>query len=603
MDDGIVTCLKIGFEEDEPRVLLLTASVFLINSCNIDQLEKIPRNLSEAFLAFLKELWANVRNQMLLSNTMKSNQVGHFYISNIRINNLAESIFRLSINSSQVITFPFEVVKRSIFGLTKSSFEDFMSTHWEVSPFHIKRLSRVLNEGDDVFSSFVQSLHSTETVPSFLSSVLQNLVSCFPISSDELDILSFLKEVRNKLGCPIIYQQDIRVLKTESKFKKEMHFFQESLDSCCKKDSHFFNIDDVLKCEEAYKEGYTVALRGMEFRFESIAAIANGLASMLGQPSVGVNMYLTPPKSQGLACHFDDHCVFVCQLFGTKQWTVFSQPNVQLPRLYDPLDGLHGVDAESSLAECRKILLKEGDILYIPRGFPHEACTDNGGLNGSAGFSLHLTLGIEVEPPFEWEGFAHVALCCWNQSQKQPQYTPFESLSAIPDTISVNLLHVAIGLLGYSDPTFRKACLVAAISLPSETSSWLDLNQSTIFSYLIDNINKKSRFLEVLKSIEVAIQKNEDPFQRIRWLGLLNLEGETYERHDWNFPLMEVDHLFRLCAQHKDKVEAAFMHVKSRFCSEVLFGCVLDSYKMLLEKYRKTRRQYMNGMTSLHYKS
>ena len=67
-----------------------------------------------------------------------------------------------------------------------------------------------------------------------------------------------------------------------------------------------------------YKEGYTVALRGLEFRYQSIAAIADKLEVMFGSPSVGANLYLTPPNSQGLMCHFDDHCVFVCQIFGSK---------------------------------------------------------------------------------------------------------------------------------------------------------------------------------------------------------------------------------------------------------------------------------------------
>ena len=46
-----------------------------------------------------------------------------------------------------------------------------------------------------------------------------------------------------------------------------------------------------MKCEEAYKKGYTIALRGMEFRFESIAAVADTLACLFGQPSVGANLY------------------------------------------------------------------------------------------------------------------------------------------------------------------------------------------------------------------------------------------------------------------------------------------------------------------------
>lgn len=167
----------------------------------------------------------------------------------------------------------------------------------------------------------------------------------------------------------------------------------------------------------------------------------------------------------------------------------------------------------------------------------------------------------------------------------------------------MNVLHVAIGLVGDSDPTFRKACLVAAIYLSSATNYWLDLKQRTIFSHLIDKVNKESRFLEALRNIEVAIQKNEDPFHQIRWLRLLSMDGETIEGNDWNVPFVpfvEMAKLFPLCVRHKDQVEAAFMRVKSRFCDEVLFGDVVDSYKMLLDKYRKVRKQYMDGMVSLH---
>ena len=162
----------------------------------------------------------------------------------------------------------------------------------------------------------------------------------------------------------------------------------------------------------------------------------------------------------------------------------------------------------------------------------------------------------------------------------------------------MNLLHVAIGLIGDSDPTFRKACLVGAMSLPSDISNMLDQNQKTIFSHLINKIDTESGFLDALRIIEVAMQKNEDPFQRIRWLRLLSADGET-TGHDSNFSFMEASKLFPLCVEHKDKAEEAFIHVKSRFCDEVLFVDVLDRYKLLLNKYRKARKQYMNGMISL----
>lgn len=403
MDKGGNICLRIGVKEDDLVVLLLNAAITLINTYDIDQLENMPRKLSEAFSVYLKELWVKVHNQMLLRNTVKFGQDEHFNLSSIRTNNLAESIFRLSINAGHLTTpFPFEVVKKSIFGTRESSFENFILNHWEVSPLLVRSLSKGLNEQDDVFSSFIQYLNLKKTVSSFVLPLLQGLVSCLPIDSDELNILNFLKTVRNELGCLIIYGQDIRVLRTMGHLKEEVHFFQESSEPCIKA-PHFLYIDDILKCEDAYNKGYTIALRGMEFRFESIAAIADGLASLFGQPSVGVNLYLTPPDSQGLARHYDDHCVFVCQLFGTKQWTIVSQPIVSLPRLYEPLDSLHSSKIGNSMAGRTQFLLREGDILYIPRGFPHEACTvaESGGPDETTGFSLHLTLAIEVEPPFE----------------------------------------------------------------------------------------------------------------------------------------------------------------------------------------------------------
>ncbi|CAK7345588.1 unnamed protein product [Dovyalis caffra] len=599
-DKRSVALARIAFKEDGAAVSLLHAAITLINTCNIEQLERIPLKLAEKFLVSLKKLWGKVHNQMLLGNAWTSRRERDLNLRDVTVNNLAESIFRLSINASEnVIPLPSVIIDRKIFGWGELSFENFMLHHWESSPSIVRRLSGSLIEEDDIFSSFAQSLNCKEASPTFLSCVLKNFISCVPIASDELNIISFLEEMRSELGCPIIYHQDIRVLRTEQPLKKEVHFFQKKFDPCCFK-KLAFNTTDIMKCEEAFKEGYTIALRGVEFRFASIAAVADALASLFGQPSVGANIYLTPPNSQGLARHWDDHCVFVCQLVGTKQWTIYSRPNLQLPRLYDPLDREHRFGEENSLAVRRKFLLREGDILYIPRGFPHEACTDDGGSSDLARFSLHVTFGIEVEPPFEWEGFAHVALHCWYQTQKQLHHASIEPLSGTMDLMSVILLHVMIELIGASDSTLRKASLVGADFLPLEANVWLNLDQKTTFNHIMDQINKASKFLEVFRNVEVAIEKNEDPFHRMRWLRHLYQETQTVQEHDWNVPFGEFQNFFPAYAQHKDMAKAAFMQVKSKFCDEVLFEDVIDRYKLLLENYKKARKQYMNGMLSLH---
>jgi lysine-specific demethylase/histidyl-hydroxylase NO66 len=79
---------------------------------------------------------------------------------------------------------------------------------------------------------------------------------------------------------------------------------------------------------------------------------------------------------------------------------IWPNPKPLLPRLYEPFDPLDcTLDDNSGRVE----VLHEGDMMYIPRGYVHEAHTDVGEsqMNAYAGYSLHLTLAIEVEPPFE----------------------------------------------------------------------------------------------------------------------------------------------------------------------------------------------------------
>ncbi|KAI3827644.1 hypothetical protein L1987_01724 [Smallanthus sonchifolius] len=570
------TLFRIGFMEDEYIISLLHVVIILINDCTLEQLRKIPRGLSKILLTYLSKLWAQVHKHIPMNAVQESKRF--FYLSNIRTNNLAESVFRLSMEGIFTTPSKFQEVKKSIF---HNNFESFIVNHWEKSPLLIKNLSNA-SLHDDVFSSFSQLLRSKETVSSFLACLLQNLSSTLPISSDELDIISFLKEARENIGCPLIYQQDIRVVKTLDS-KGEIHFFHRF------HVPYLLNAHDILRCEEAYNDGYTFALRGMEFRFKDIAAVSEGLTSLFGQPSTGVNMYLTPPISQGLVRHRDDHCVLVCQIRGVKRWKIFPNPCPRLPRLYENVD-LEGEIADEIIDLYEEFILREGDILYIPRGFPHEACTiiDDDETNGNAEFSLHLTLAIEIEPPFEWEGFVHVALHHWAHNCNLSSNISRDHSSHDLDDVAVHLMHIAVKLIDDVDPTCRKACLVGAVSSPLVTEDFLQTHQRSIFNHLLNIINSDSNFSDVFSNLEAAIRKNEDLFENLRWV-----------RHLDQKKSMAMEDLFHLVVHQKDKVEAAFMEAKSKFCNEVVFDNVVLHYSLLLGKYRSVRKQYTDGMLAL----
>jgi ribosomal protein L16 Arg81 hydroxylase len=141
---------------------------------------------------------------------------------------------------------------------------------------------------------------------------------------------------------------------------------------------------------EAYARGCTILQSGIQRYCLPIADICRQIeleilnAGIGLSEAIGANVYLTPPGSQGFDIHYDNHCVLVVQLSGTKKWNVFN-----------PLDKLPVARCTKSIAieqldrPLMDVTLQPGDVLYIPRGFPHFAvCNEQS--------SLHLTLSIRT---------------------------------------------------------------------------------------------------------------------------------------------------------------------------------------------------------------
>ncbi|KAL3808730.1 hypothetical protein ACHAXA_010896 [Cyclostephanos tholiformis] len=89
---------------------------------------------------------------------------------------------------------------------------------------------------------------------------------------------------------------------------------------------------------------------------------------------VGSNAYLTPLHSQGFAPHYDDVDVFVLQLEGYKRWMVYAPLNKRetLPRVSSRDYTEKEMEDEERLLD---VTLGPGDVLYLPRGWIHQAET------------------------------------------------------------------------------------------------------------------------------------------------------------------------------------------------------------------------------------
>ena len=127
---------------------------------------------------------------------------------------------------------------------------------------------------------------------------------------------------------------------------------------------------------------------------------------------VNANLYLSPTGSGAFGYHADETDVFVLQLQGEKRWEVCGR---LMPDVNEPAIKWDTVDVSAAwyvdlVANCTRIDLKRGDVLYLPIGTLHRA-------HGVGLDSLHCTVGMdrtfdEKGKPykgFDWSGFLALA--------------------------------------------------------------------------------------------------------------------------------------------------------------------------------------------------
>lgn len=137
---------------------------------------------------------------------------------------------------------------------------------------------------------------------------------------------------------------------------------------------------------QEYRKGSSIVLLFLHERWPPLKALCQSLSSELSA-RIQANLYLTPPHAQALKTHYDTHDVLVLQLHGKKRWRVF-EPTVHLPLAYQP----HTADSGNFGSPTMELTLCPGDLLYLPRGYPHDAQSKDGA-------SLHLTIGLV---PITW---------------------------------------------------------------------------------------------------------------------------------------------------------------------------------------------------------
>ncbi|MET3127732.1 ribosomal protein L16 Arg81 hydroxylase [Arcicella rosea] len=151
----------------------------------------------------------------------------------------------------------------------------------------------------------------------------------------------------------------------------------------------------------AYADGYSILINGIQRFWEPIKMLMESLRNDISH-NASANLYLTPENEKAFSPHYDSHDVFALQISGEKHWILYDETHLKTPLLnsYQP------TFQREQLTGAREITMRAGDILYMPRGVPHEAYT----IDKS---SMHITVGIQS---VQWIDFITKSLL--NLSQK-----------------------------------------------------------------------------------------------------------------------------------------------------------------------------------------
>lgn len=122
---------------------------------------------------------------------------------------------------------------------------------------------------------------------------------------------------------------------------------------------------------------------------EDVSGAVRGCCAMLGRrfaAKAGANLYVSQAGVQAFASHCDPHEVFAVQIEGRKLWRIYggrADRPVQATLLTDQA----AIDRAKGPA-VMEAMMEAGDLLYLPRGFYHDAVAQGGR-------SMHLTFAVQ----------------------------------------------------------------------------------------------------------------------------------------------------------------------------------------------------------------
>ena len=140
------------------------------------------------------------------------------------------------------------------------------------------------------------------------------------------------------------------------------------------------------KVQVCLADGASLVANEVQFLTPAMSGVADVLSRQFAALA-GANIYCSFNGVRAFGTHFDSHDVWAFHLEGEKVWRVY-QNRADNPHVFPP----DSPEARRWVETTRgpvmhEIRMKPGDLLYLPRGWYHDALADGGA-------SLHVTYSV-----------------------------------------------------------------------------------------------------------------------------------------------------------------------------------------------------------------
>ena len=164
--------------------------------------------------------------------------------------------------------------------------------------------------------------------------------------------------------------------------------------SALSRDSQTLMQPDAAKLAQHIARGCSVVMNDVDSLTPGLAGVSAALEGA-GLGKAQANVYISWQSHKAFPAHYDTHDVWAVQVEGEKTWNIWegrAEWPISHP-VFRSQDQAHHEQAKGRLRE--KVLLKTGDLLYLPRGWYHDALAE-APASVHVAYGAHAVLGMDV---------------------------------------------------------------------------------------------------------------------------------------------------------------------------------------------------------------